>query len=50
MRARRFGKTGWQVSEIGFGSWAIGGEWGEVSEADAEAALHAALDSGCNAH
>lgn len=46
MRARRFGKTGWQVSEIGFGSWAIGGEWGEVSEADAEAALHAALDSG----
>jgi len=46
MRKRLFGRTGWQVSEIGFGSWAIGGEWGSVSDQDAEAALHGALDRG----
>jgi len=45
---RTFGRTGWKVSEIGFGAWAIGGGWGEVSEHDAEAALEAALDSGIN--
>jgi len=46
MHKRPFGRTGWQVSEIGFGGWAIGGEWGSVSDQDAEAALHAALDHG----
>ncbi|WP_460528117.1 aldo/keto reductase [Chitinimonas naiadis] len=46
MQARRFGHTGRSVSAIGFGAWAIGGSWGEVSETDAEAALHAALDEG----
>jgi aryl-alcohol dehydrogenase-like predicted oxidoreductase len=43
---RPFGQTGQAVSEIGFGAWAIGGSWGDVSESDAKAALHAALDSG----
>lgn len=43
---RTFGRAGWTVSEIGFGAWAIGGSWGEVSERDAEAALNAALDEG----
>ncbi|CAB3757197.1 Aldo-keto reductase IolS [Paraburkholderia humisilvae] len=43
---RRFGRTGWDVSEIGFGAWAIGGAWGDVSEADARQAVHAALDAG----
>lgn len=46
MKTRRFGKTGWPVSEIGFGAWAIGADWGEVSERDAEATLEAALDRG----
>jgi aryl-alcohol dehydrogenase-like predicted oxidoreductase len=46
MRARIFGRTGREVSEIGFGAWAIGASWGEVDESDAIAALHAALDSG----
>lgn len=46
MNQRPFGHTGQAVSEIGFGAWAIGGSWGDVSEADAKAALHAALDSG----
>jgi aryl-alcohol dehydrogenase-like predicted oxidoreductase len=41
-----FGKTGQTVTRIGFGAWAIGGTWGEVTEADAQAALHAALDAG----
>jgi aryl-alcohol dehydrogenase-like predicted oxidoreductase len=41
-----FGKTGQTVSRIGFGAWAIGGTWGEVAEADAIDALHAALDAG----
>ncbi|MFC4525129.1 aldo/keto reductase [Dyella halodurans] len=43
---RTFGRTGWHVSEIGFGAWAIGGAWGSVAEDDAKAALNAALDSG----
>lgn len=46
MKQREFGRTGAHVSEIGFGAWAIGGSWGEVSAGDAKAALHAALDSG----
>ena len=45
---RKFGRTGWDVSAIGFGAWAIGGSWGGVAEDDAKAALNAALDSGVN--
>lgn len=48
MRYRRFGRTDWEVSEIGFGAWAIGADWGHVSEADALEALHASLDLGVN--
>jgi aryl-alcohol dehydrogenase-like predicted oxidoreductase len=48
MEYRTFGRTGWQVSEVGFGAWAIGGSWGNVSEADAIDALHAAIDMGVN--
>ncbi|MBZ9758217.1 aldo/keto reductase [Mesorhizobium sp. ESP6-5] len=46
MQSRKFGRTGRSVSEIGFGSWAIGAAWGEVNDDDAVAALHAALDAG----
>ncbi|GGP20254.1 aldo/keto reductase [Silvimonas iriomotensis] len=48
VQQRQFGNTGRSVSEIGFGAWAIGGSWGDVSDKDAEAALHAALDAGVN--
>jgi aryl-alcohol dehydrogenase-like predicted oxidoreductase len=48
MNYRSFGRTGWQVSEVSFGAWAIGGSWGEVSEADALDALRAAIDAGVN--
>lgn len=46
LSTRSFGPTGRTVTRLGFGAWAIGGTWGEVSEADARAALHAALDAG----
>lgn len=48
MNYRSFGRTGWQVSEISFGAWAIGGSWGSVSDDDALAALRTAIDSGVN--
>jgi aryl-alcohol dehydrogenase-like predicted oxidoreductase len=46
MKVRRLGRTGYEVSEVGFGGWAIGGSWGSVGEEDAMAALHAAADAG----
>lgn len=46
MKTRPFGKTGWNVTEIGFGAWAIGGNWGDVSEGAAKATLQATLDAG----
>jgi aryl-alcohol dehydrogenase-like predicted oxidoreductase len=48
MNYRTFGRTGWQVSEIGFGGWAIGSSWGHVSQEDALDALRAAIESGVN--
>ena len=32
MQYRQFGRTGWQVSEIAFGAWQLGGDWGAVDE------------------
>ena len=46
MQTNPFGRTDRTVTRIGFGAWAIGGTWGEVSLADAKATLHAALDAG----
>src|SRR4051794_16891298 len=46
MRTRTLGRTGRQVSEIGFGAWQIGGDWGDVDEDAAIATLHAAADAG----
>jgi aryl-alcohol dehydrogenase-like predicted oxidoreductase len=43
---RRLGKTGRDVSAIGFGAWAIGGGWGNVDDAESLRALHAAADAG----
>jgi aryl-alcohol dehydrogenase-like predicted oxidoreductase len=49
MHTRTFGRTGWQVSEIGFGAWGIGGgAWGGADDAESMSALHAALDAGIN--
>jgi aryl-alcohol dehydrogenase-like predicted oxidoreductase len=46
MRYRRLGRTGIEVSEIGFGGWGIGGEWGGQDDEKALRALKRALDLG----
>ncbi len=48
MHYRELGRTGWKISDISFGAWAIGGAWGNVSDRDSLAALHKAIDSGVN--
>ncbi|MGH9529772.1 MAG: aldo/keto reductase [Terriglobales bacterium] len=48
MKYRQLGRTGWKVSEISFGAWAIGGSWGKVSDAEALGALNKAIDCGVN--
>ena len=48
MQYRELGRTGWKVSEISFGAWAIGGSWGQVEDRESLAALHRAIDLGVN--
>ena len=48
MKYRDLGRTGWKVSDVSFGAWAIGGAWGEVSDDEALGALHQTVDSGVN--
>jgi aryl-alcohol dehydrogenase-like predicted oxidoreductase len=48
MKYRELGRTGWKVSEISFGTWAIGGAWGDVDDRESIAALHRSLDLGVN--
>jgi len=48
MQYRKLGRTGWQVSAISFGAWAIGGAWGSVDDKTSLAALHRAIDNGVN--
>ena len=47
MRDRRFGRTGWQVSEIGYGMWGMG-SWSGSSDEESLASLQHAVDLGCN--
>ena len=48
MNYRELGRTGWKVSSISFGAWAIGSAWGTVDDKDSLAALNRALDMGVN--
>ncbi|HEX3844623.1 MAG TPA: aldo/keto reductase [Steroidobacteraceae bacterium] len=48
MKYRRFGRIGWDVAEIGFGAWAVGGEWGAVDDEQSIAAMKRALELGVN--
>lgn len=48
MKYRALGRTGWKVSEISFGTWAIGGAWGAVDDEESLAALRQAIDCGVN--
>ena len=48
MEYRELGRTGWKVSTISFGAWAIGSAWGPVDQRESLAALHRAIDLGVN--
>ena len=48
MKYRKFGRIGWDVGEIGFGAWAVGGEWGAVDDEQSIAAMKRALELGVN--
>ena len=47
MRYRTFGRTGWQISEVGYGMWGMGG-WTESDDDESRRSLQAAVDQGCN--
>ncbi len=48
MQYRELGRTGFKVSTVSFGAWAIGGTWGSVDDSESMAALHRAADKGVN--
>jgi aryl-alcohol dehydrogenase-like predicted oxidoreductase len=48
MKYRTLGRTGYNVSEVSFGAWAIGGAWGTVDDSVSMAALNKAVDLGVN--
>ena len=48
MRYRRLGNTELEVSEISFGTWAIGGSWGKTNDEESLAGLHRAMEAGVN--
>jgi aryl-alcohol dehydrogenase-like predicted oxidoreductase len=48
MQYRDLGRTGWKVSAVSFGSWAIGGDWGAVKDTESLAALRRAIELGVN--
>lgn len=48
MKYRKLGRTGFTVSEISFGAWAIGADWGATDEKESLAALHRSIDLGMN--
>ncbi len=48
MQYKALGRTGYEVSTISFGAWAIGGTWGAVDDAESLQTLHKALDLGVN--
>jgi aryl-alcohol dehydrogenase-like predicted oxidoreductase len=48
MQYRQLGRTGWKVSAVSFGGWAIGGTWGPVEDSESMKALHRAVELGVN--
>ena len=47
MKYRRFGRTGWMVSEVGYGMWGMGG-WSGSDDEESLRSLQLAVDLGCN--
>ena len=47
MNYRRFGRTGWMVSELGYGMWGME-SWTGSNDSESQQALQRAIDSGCN--
>lgn len=47
MKYRRFGRTGWNVSELGYGMWGMS-SWSGSDDAESRASLQRAVDQGCN--
>lgn len=48
MEYRTLGSTGWEVSAVSFGAWAIGGSWGEVDDSESLQSLQRAVEKGVN--
>ena len=48
VKYRQFGRIGWNISEVSFGAWAVGGSWGTVDDEQSIAAMKRALDLGVN--
>ena len=48
MEYRKFGKSDWKVSEIGFGGWQLGGTWGKVDDKNSIETLLYAFEKGVN--
>ena len=48
MKSRKFGNIDWQIGEIGLGCWAMGADWGDVSEDSARDILKTSFDNGVN--
>ncbi|PYS27269.1 MAG: aldo/keto reductase, partial [Acidobacteria bacterium] len=47
MKYRRFGRTNWEVSEVGYGMWGMGG-WSGSDDEESLQSLQHAVDLGCN--
>jgi aryl-alcohol dehydrogenase-like predicted oxidoreductase len=48
MKTNTFGRLGWQVTEMGYGAWSLGGSYGEIPESDKFAALDTYMEEGGN--
>ena len=47
MRNRKFGRTGWEVSEIGYGMWGMAA-WSGSDDSESLGSLQRSIDLGCN--
>ncbi len=48
MQFRELGRTGWKISSVSYGTWALGGTWGDVNDTESLASLRRAFDMGVN--